>query len=79
MAIHVRDPLVDEKVRRFASSRGLGITEAISVAIDEAERVRQEAIQRKFEALQAISNRQARIPKTGLQADKAFFDSLNDE
>jgi len=47
--------------------------------VDEAERRQAEAAERKFAALQAISDRMAQLPKTGLVADKAFFDSLYDE
>jgi antitoxin VapB len=79
MAFHVRDPIVDAKVRRFASTRGLGITEAIGVAVDEAERRQAEAKAERFAALQAISEQMAKLPKTGLVADKAFFDSLYEE
>jgi hypothetical protein len=79
MAFHVRDPQVDQKVRRFAKSRGLGLTEAIGVAVEEAELRREENVERRLSAMRAVVERVSKLPDTGPTIDKAFFDSLNDE
>ncbi len=77
MAFHVRDAVVDLKVREFARDRKVGITEAIGLAIDEASSAREERVRRKLAAMREISDRVASYPRTGLKADKAFFDELS--
>lgn len=37
MAIHVQDPEADRLLREFARRRNLGLTEAIKIAVAEAE------------------------------------------
>lgn len=54
MAIHVQDAETDWLVREFARRRGLGITEAIRVAVQEAgarEELRLEEYRRKIEPI----------------------------
>lgn len=78
MAFHVRDPEADALVRALARDSGLGITEAIKVAVREKiERDRQAKplIERIHEFQKKVLSR----PPTGLEADKAFYDSLSDE
>ena len=74
MALHIRDHETDRLVRNLAEIKKLGLTETIKLAVENelkrtslAERVR------------PIQERIAAYPKTGLKADKAFYDSLNDE
>lgn len=62
-------------MRKLAASRGLGLTEAIDLAV-ENELKKDTDIREKVRVLQ---ERIAAYPKTGLKADKAFYDSLNDE
>jgi antitoxin VapB len=78
MAFHVRDPEADALVRTLARNSGLGITEAIKVAVREKiERDRQAKplIERIHEFQKKVLSR----PATGLEADKSFYDSLSDE
>lgn len=78
MAIHVRDPKTDEIVRRLAARRGIGLTEAIREAAEEAL----ERDEKKLSVWERTADLRAEIaswPKTGLKADKAFYDSLSDE
>jgi antitoxin VapB len=77
MAFHVRDPEADTMVRRFAEARGVGLTDAIKLAVSEAEAAREAEIERRMEAMRAIADRIALLPDTGLVAEKAFMDELS--
>jgi len=75
MAVHIRDPETDTLVRRLAERKGVGLTEAIRLAVG-AELARDEADGR----LAKVREIQARIAargRSGLKADKAFFDDLS--
>jgi antitoxin VapB len=78
MAIHVRDPKTDELIRRLAKRRGIGITDAIREAV-ENELEREEKKLSLWERTADLRAEIASWPKTGLKADKAFYDSLSDE
>ena len=75
MAFHVRDPEADALVRTLAEKRGIGITEAIKVAVRE-QIERDARAKPMLERIQTIQDEIALWPKTGLKADKAFFDDL---
>ena len=75
MSFHVRDPKTDALVRELARKRGVGLTEAIRDAVDaELRRVESDTMLDKVHALQAEI---AKRPRSGLKADKAFFDWLS--
>ena len=76
MAFHVRDPETDTLVRQLARKRGIGLTEAVKQAVGaELERIAAEpTVLEKIHALQAEI---AKRPRSGLKADKAFFDDLS--
>lgn len=77
MAFHVRDPETDSLVRELALKRRVGLTEAIKIAVAaELQRERDEAESRRLR-IDAIIDRVANAPRTGLKADKAFFDELS--
>ena len=76
MAFHVRDKETDTLVRELARVRGVGLTEAVRAAA-EAELKREKTPLR--ERIRPIQDEIASWGRTGLAADKAFFDSLNDE
>ena len=78
MPFHIRDPETDALVRRLARETGLGLTEAVKLAVREAlDRVtRAIPLRERIAALRAEAP--ARSP-TGLEADKAFFDDLSGE
>ena len=78
MAFHVRDPETDALVRRLAKRKGVGITQAIREAA-EHELKREESKLSLWERTADIRAEIASWPRTGLKADKAFFDSLSDE
>ena len=79
MAFHVRDPETDTLVREFARQRAVGLTEAVKLAVSEALDRRAAERERISAAIREIQDEVASWPRSGLQADKAFYDSLNDE
>ena len=78
MAFHVRDAQADAMVRELARKRGVGITDAIKIAVT-AELKRDEDAVPFRERIRRIQEEVLSRPATGLEADKAFYDSLNDE
>ena len=74
MALHIRDAKVDRLVRELAESRGLGLTQAVELAV--TNELRKDSVR---ERVRRIQDRLAAMPDSGLEADKAFYDSLNDE
>lgn len=77
MPFHVRDPETDALVRELAHKTKLGITEAVKLAATEALKAREMAREEKLARMRVISDRVASLPRTGLKADKAFFDDLS--
>ncbi len=77
MPFHVRDPETDALVRQLADKTKLGITEAVKLAATEALAAREMAREEKLARMREISDRVASLPRTGLKADKAFFDDLS--
>jgi len=76
MAFHVRDPETDALVRRLARQKGVGLTEAIKVAVREKIE-RDKKAKPMLERIRVIQDEVASWPDTGLKADKAFFDELS--
>lgn len=74
MALHIRDPETDRLVRSLAELKKVGLTEAVRLAV-ESELKRIPLIDR----IRPIQERIKARGSTGLKADKAFYDSLNDE
>ncbi|MBZ9657145.1 type II toxin-antitoxin system VapB family antitoxin [Phyllobacterium lublinensis] len=76
MAFSVKDKATDEAVRRLAKLKNTSLTEAIREAVvHEYERSKKETpLQEK---LSKIFEEYRKYPKTGLEADKAFFDDLS--
>lgn len=78
MAFHVRDRETDTVVREVARMRGEGLTETIRAVFGE-ELARRKAETPFEEKLRRIQQKVLSHPPTGLEADKTFYDSLNDE
>jgi antitoxin VapB len=75
MAFHVRDPETDALVRKLARERGVGITEAVKLAVGaELDRSEKPPLR---DRIRAIQDEVQSWPSTGLKADKAFFDELS--
>ena len=78
MALHIRDAETDRLVRLLAERKGVPLMEAGKLAVlNELER--EERRPGLWERLKPLHERVAARPSTGLEADKAFFDGLNDE
>ncbi len=77
MAFHVRNAATEAKVREYARWRGVGVTEAVRLAVDEALVRRDQDVAAKLARMRGISDRIANAPPTGERADKAFFDELS--
>ncbi|MDO9471793.1 MAG: type II toxin-antitoxin system VapB family antitoxin [Caulobacter sp.] len=77
MPFHVRDEETDTLVRELARREGVGLTEAVKLAVKDRLEQKNEAVARKLAAMRAISDDLAKLPRTGLKADKAFFDQLS--
>jgi antitoxin VapB len=75
MAFHIRDPKTDAVVRKLAKRKGVGITEAV-LAAAEHELEREEKKLSLWERTADIRAEIASWPRTGLKADKAFFDEM---
>lgn len=78
MALHIRDPETDALVRKLATAKGVGLTEAVREAVQN-ELARQREKVPLMERLKPLLDEMDALPRTGLKADKAFYDSLNDE
>jgi antitoxin VapB len=77
MAFHIRDERTDKAVRALAKRRGISMTEAVRVAV-EGELARLAEDERPMlERIRDIQERVAAYPRTGLAADKAFYDWLS--
>lgn len=80
MALNLRNPETEKLVREYARERGLGLTEAIHEAVSQAMerggpsgKTPGEVLR---ERLKPLYERLDRYPRTGLKADKAFFDDM---
>jgi antitoxin VapB len=76
MRFHIRDPETDSLVRELAGKRSIGLTEAVKLAVS-AELKRAESMTPVRERVRQIQRDIAELPRTGLTADKAFFDDLS--
>jgi antitoxin VapB len=84
MAFHVRDADTDRVVRALATIKGTTLTETIRVAalkeLDALTAAEEARDKRPYlEKIKDIQERIAAYPKTGLKADKEFYDWLSDE
>ena len=75
MAFHIRDAEADVQVRRLARERGLGITDAVKLAVAN-ELARGESA-RMIERIGDIQRDIAAKQRLRVTVDKAFFDELS--
>jgi antitoxin VapB len=80
MTFYVKDPATDKAVRRLAKLKGKTLTETIREAVELslAEQTREKKLT-FLERIKPIQDRIAARGKTGLEADKAFYDELSDQ
>ena len=76
MAFYVKDPATDKAVRRLAKIKGKTLTDTIREAV-EKEYANTKASKSVAEKLDALAERFGKFPRSGLEADKAFFDDLS--
>jgi antitoxin VapB len=76
MTFYVRDSATDKAVRRLAKLKGKTLTETIREAVENE--YRRERNKRSLdERLEDLAQRFAKLPSSGLEADKAFYDELS--
>ncbi len=78
MPLNIRSDEVNRLAERLAARRRVSKTEAVRQALDETLERDETKLSLK-ERLKPLQDKIASYPKTGLKADKAFYDSLNDE
>ena len=76
MAFSVRSRAADAAVRRLAKLKNKSLTDTIQEAVENEWR-RVQASRPLAERLAAITERYKAFPRSGLEADKAFFDDLS--
>ncbi len=75
MALSIRDPETEQAVRRLAELKGKSLTETIKEAVQNEIRLVRNRVPLS-ERLEAMGKELAKYPRTGLTADKAFYDEL---
>ena len=79
MPLNIRGEEVNQLAEKLASRAGVSKTEAVRIALtNELERQNRES-DAFMERIKQIQDKLAAYSSTGLKADKAFYDSLNDE
>ena len=76
MTFYVKDPATDKAVRKLAKIKGKTLTDTIREAVEKEILVSQKEIP-LVERLDAIAREFSKFPRSGLEADKAFFDELS--
>ncbi len=76
MTLSIRDAATDRLVRALAKRKGVGLTEAVRLAVG-AELSRLDDEQPLRERVAAIRRGVVARGRTGERADKAFFDDLS--
>ena len=85
MSVHVRDPEVAALLRSYAEEKRVGIDEAIRLAVnlareaEDAARANERAREEKLAKMRAVCEEVASWPRSGLKADKAFFDEMYED
>jgi antitoxin VapB len=78
MAFHIRDEETDTLVRELARRKGVGLTEAVKLAVRN-ELQNGKPKESLHEKLRKIADSIAEYPDTGVKLDKKFFDELSGE
>lgn len=78
MPLNIRSEEVNRLADKLASVARVSKTEAVRIALVNELQRRELAIP-LAERIKPIQDAYAALPKTGLTADKAFYDSLYDE
>ncbi|MFI5010848.1 MAG: type II toxin-antitoxin system VapB family antitoxin [Hyphomicrobiales bacterium] len=76
MPLHIRDEVTIQLVRKLAERKGVGLTEAVRLAVEGELRREEHAVPLR-ERIRPIQERILNLPPTGFAADEAFFDELS--
>jgi antitoxin VapB len=76
VAFHIRDAEADSAVRELAARKGLSLTDAVKQAAQNELRLMDQDVP-FLERIRDIQRQAAAYPRTGLKADKAFYDDLS--
>jgi antitoxin VapB len=84
MPLNIRNEEVNRLAGELAARKGVSKTEAVKLALVQAlgeprVAISEEEKARRIAAVRALQDRVAARKPTGLEADKAFYDWLNDE
>lgn len=78
MTLSIKDPKAVAAIESLALLKGASLDDAVREACErELERLQHKAT--FMERIKPIQDEFAKYPRTGEKADKAFYDSLNDE
>ncbi|MBN9017340.1 MAG: type II toxin-antitoxin system VapB family antitoxin [Rhizobiales bacterium] len=78
MPLNIRDEEVNRLATKLAAQRGVTKTDAVKLALENELR-KSDNSRPLRDRIKAIQDEILSYPATGLEADKAFYDSLNDE
>jgi antitoxin VapB len=78
MPLNIRSEEVNQLAEKLASRAGVSKAEAVRLALTN-ELERREPRVPLAERLKPLLDRMDAVPRTGLKADKAFYDRLNGE
>jgi antitoxin VapB len=79
MPLNIRDEAVNQLAEKLASAARVNKTEAVRLALTNELARREPPPGSPMEELEALQDEFARRPKSGLRADKAFYDSLYED
>ncbi|WP_407518928.1 type II toxin-antitoxin system VapB family antitoxin [Methylobacterium oryzisoli] len=79
MPLTIRDEEVDRLAETLASDAGVSKAEAVRMALANEIQRREQSLSAFRARIKPMQDALAAAPRTGLKADKAFFDELNGE
>lgn len=79
MPLNIRSEEVNQLAEKLASRAGVSKTEAVRLALTNELKRRDKSLTEFLEKIRPIQDALAAYPKTGLEADKAFYDSLYED
>ena len=78
MPLNIRNEAVNQLAEKLAARKHLNKTAAVKLALENELRRMEEALPLR-ERLRSLQDRVLARPATGLEADKAFYDQMNED
>lgn len=78
MPLNIRNEAVNQLAEKLAARKRLNKTAAVKLALENELRRIEEALPLR-ERLRSLQDRVLARPATGLEADKAFYDQINED